>query len=128
MDKDTMHNPFDLAAVLDAERAQEPARPELTSSAGRGRLAVSRLNLDSCIGLIGEGRPAPVIQILDELERDMIALALAVAGANIRTAAALIGLKYTTLYAKIRKHGLHPAQAVRCGRDGAAPSLGRPVD
>jgi len=92
-----------------------------------GPLAVSRLNLDSCIGLISEGRPAPVMRIMAELERDVIAQALIISRANIRGAAALLGLKYTTLYAKIRKHGLRPTRAVRFRRDASVSELGGPA-
>ncbi|MCJ7589259.1 MAG: hypothetical protein MUQ00_15375 [Candidatus Aminicenantes bacterium] len=76
-------------------------------------LAVSLNNIDACVELISEGKPAPVMQIMEELERDVISQALIMTHANIRGAAFLLGMKYTTLYAKIRKHGLRLTKAVR---------------
>jgi len=105
------------AAAAEAEIVLEEGSAERFRTGGSGPLAVSRLNLDSCIDLIKEGQPAPVMRIMEELERDMIAQALIMTRANIRGAAVLLGLKYTTLYAKIRKHGLRPTKAIRFRRD-----------
>lgn len=76
-------------------------------------LAFSLDNLYGCIELINEGKPAPLMRIMKELERDIISQAMAASRANIRRAAILLGIKYTTLYAKIRKHGLHFSKAIR---------------
>ena len=76
-------------------------------------MAVSLNNIGACVELISEGKPAPVMQIMEELERDVISQALIMTHANIRGAAFLLGMKYTTLYAKIRKHGLRLTKAVR---------------
>jgi transcriptional regulator of acetoin/glycerol metabolism len=75
-------------------------------------LVFSLGNLDGCIELISEGRPAPVMQIMEELERDIISQAMTTAHANIRGAAVLLGIKYSTLYAKIKKHRLRFTKAV----------------
>jgi DNA-binding NtrC family response regulator len=76
-------------------------------------LAYSLDSLYGCIELINEGRPAPLMEIMNELERSIISQAMIQARANIRGAAVLLGIKYTTLYAKIRKHGLHFSKAMR---------------
>jgi len=81
-------------------------------------LALSLDNLYGCIELISEGRPAPLMRIMKELERDLISQAMIMAQANIRKAALLLGIKYTTLYAKIRKHGLIFSKAVRFDTEG----------
>jgi len=78
-----------------------------------GALAFSLDNLDGCIELIREGKPAPVMQVMEELERDIISQAMTMARANIRGTAFLLGIKYTTLYAKIKKYGLRFTKAVR---------------
>lgn len=79
-----------------------PLRPE---RGGIGRaLAYSRDYLDGCIELIGEGKPAPVMLILEELKRDIISQALVMSHSNIRAAALLLGIKYTTLYAQVKKY------------------------
>jgi len=80
-------------------------------------LVFSLGNLDGCIELISEGRPAPVMQIMEELERDIISQAMTTAHANIRGAAVLLGIKYSTLYAKIKKHRLRFTKAVRFCQD-----------
>lgn len=80
-------------------------------------LVFSLGNLDGCIELISEGRPAPVMQIMEELERDIISQAMTTAHANIRGAAVLLGIKYSTLYAKIKKHRLRFTKAVRFSQD-----------
>jgi len=80
-------------------------------------LVFSLGNLDGCIDLISEGRPAPVMQIMEELERDIISQAMTTAHANIRGAALLLGIKYTTLYAKIKKYKLRFTKAVRFCQD-----------
>lgn len=82
-----------------------------------GALAFSLDNLDGCIELIREGKPAPVMQIMEELERDIISQAMTTAHANIRGAAVLLGIKYSTLYAKIKKHRLRFTKAVRFCQD-----------
>lgn len=82
-------------------------------------LAFSLDNLYGCIELINEGKPAPLMRIMKELERDLITQAMTMARANIRKAAVLLGIKYTTLYAKIRKHGLHFSKAMRFDTDGS---------
>jgi transcriptional regulator of acetoin/glycerol metabolism len=76
-------------------------------------LACSLDGLYGCIELINEGRPAPVTRIMRDLEKSIITQAMTMSQANIRGAAALLGIKYTTLYAKIRKHGLRFSKAVR---------------
>lgn len=81
-------------------------------------LAFSLDNLYGCIELINEGKPAPLMRIMKELERDIISQAMTASRANIRKAAVLLGIKYTTLYAKIRKHGLHFSKAMRFYTDG----------
>ncbi len=81
-------------------------------------LAFSLDNLYGCIELINEGKPAPLMRIMKELERDIISQAMTASRANIRRAAVLLGIKYTTLYAKIRKHGLHFSKAMRFYTDG----------
>ncbi len=70
-------------------------------------LSYSRRYLDGCIELISEGRPAPVMLIMEELKRDIISQALVMSHSNIRAAAALLGLKYTTLYAQVKKYERH---------------------
>ena len=80
-------------------------------------LVFSLGNLDGCIDLISEGRPAPVMQIMEELERDIISQAMSTTHANIRGAAILLGIKYSTLYAKIKKHRLRFTKAVRFCQD-----------
>ena len=86
-----------------------------------GPLSVSLLNLESCIELICEGRPAPAMRIMEEVERDMILQTLIITRANIRWAADLLGLKYTTLYAKVKKHGLRLIKTPLPVRDSAPP-------
>jgi DNA-binding NtrC family response regulator len=81
-------------------------------------LAFSLDNLYGCLELINEGRPAPLMRIMKDLERDIISQAMTMARANMRKAAVLLGIKYTTLYAKIKKHGLHFSKAVRFDTDG----------
>ncbi len=81
-------------------------------------LAFSLDNLYGCLELINEGRPAPLMRVMKDLERDIISQAMTTARANIRKAAALLGIKYTTLYAKIKKHGLEFSKAVRFDTDG----------
>ncbi len=66
-------------------------------------LAYSRDYLDGCIELISEGKPAPVMMIMEELKRDIISKALIMSRSNIRAAAGLLGIKYTTLYAQVKK-------------------------
>jgi len=67
-------------------------------------LAYSRDSLDACIELISEGKPAPVMMIMEELKRDIISKALIMSRSNIRAAAGLLGIKYTTLYAQVKKY------------------------
>ncbi len=67
-------------------------------------LAYSREYLDGCIELISEGKPAPVMMIMEELKRDIISKALIMSRSNIRAAAGLLGIKYTTLYAQVKKY------------------------
>jgi DNA-binding NtrC family response regulator len=86
-------------------------------------LACSLDNLYGCIELINEGRSAPIQKIMNELERSIISQAMIQARANIRKAAALLGIKYTTLYAKIRKHGLYFSKAMRFYTDGPGPDI-----
>jgi DNA-binding NtrC family response regulator len=82
-------------------------------------LAFSLDSLYGCIELINEGRPAPIQEIMNELERSIISQAMIQARANIRKAAVLLGIKYTTLYAKIRKHNLHFSKAMRFYIEGS---------
>ena len=82
-------------------------------------LAFSLDNLYGCIELINEGKPAPLIRIMRELERDIISQAMTQARANIRKAAVILGIKYTTLYAKIKKHDLHFSKAIRFNTDSS---------
>lgn len=124
-------NPGIETAALEAAAAGRTVRPGGAERGGKrraGPLAVSLLNLESCVELICEGRPAPVMRVMEEVERDMIYQALIISRANIRWAASLLGLKYTTLYAKIKKQGLHPARAVRFGRDSGLPGPEAPGD
>ena len=57
------------------------------------------------------------MQIMEELERDIISQAMIAAHSSIRGAAFLLGIKYTTLYAKIKKYGLRFTKAVRFCQD-----------
>jgi DNA-binding NtrC family response regulator len=82
-------------------------------------LAFSLDNLYGCLELINEGRPAPLMRVMKDLERDIISQAMIAARANMSKAAILLGIKYTTLYAKIKKHGLQFSKAVRFDTNGA---------
>lgn len=114
-----------LAPAVPFQVASEPGnvlgfRPPRRD--GEGAIEALAYSLDSlygCIELINEGRPAPIQEIMNELERSIISQAMIQARANIRKAAVLLGIKYTTLYAKIRKHGLHFSKAMRFYTDGA---------
>jgi len=86
-------------------------------------LAYSLDSLYGCIELINEGRPAPIPEIMNELERSIISQAMIQSRANIRGAAVLLGIKYTTLYAKIRKHGLQFSKAMRFCQDPSATEM-----
>ena len=90
-------------------------------------LAFSLDNLYGCIELINEGKSAPLMRVMRELERDIISQAMTMARANIRKAAVLLGIKYTTLYAKIKKHGLHFSKAIRFYTDGSGFDIGPSV-
>lgn len=93
--------------------AQKEQRDAISS------LAFSLDNLYGCIELINEGKPAPLMRIMRELERDIISQAMTQARANIRKAAVILGIKYTTLYAKIKKHDLHFSKAIRFNTDSS---------
>jgi transcriptional regulator of acetoin/glycerol metabolism len=54
--------------------------------------------------LLSEGKPAPGMTIIEELKRDIISQALVMSRSNIRGAAFLLGVKYTTLYAQVKKY------------------------
>ena len=106
----SMSAPFQAAEPGNAPASRSPRqdRDEAIEA-----LAYSLDNLYGCIELINEGKPAPIQEIMNELERSIISQAMIQARANIRGAAVLLGIKYTTLYAKIRKHGLHFSKAMR---------------
>ncbi len=76
--------------------------PRLDREGAVEALAYFLDNLYGCIKLINEGRPASIQ-----------------ARANIRKAAVLLKIKYTTLYAKIRKHRLHFSKSMRFHTDGS---------
>lgn len=125
-----------------AERSAEPAAakpgpggPGIPGGAGVGPapqvhdgavpdLACSLDGLYGCIELISEGRPAPVTRIMRELEKSIITQAMVMSRANMRGAALLLGIKYTTLYAKIKKHNLSFSKAMRFAARPAGPDLG----
>lgn len=86
-------------AIVSMLRSTRPARKEILRA-----LSYSRRCLDGCIELISEGRAAPVMMIMEELKRDIISQALVMSHSNIRAAAALLGIKYTTLYAQVKKY------------------------
>lgn len=67
-------------------------------------LAYSRDALDGCLDLLNEGQPAPIMMILEELKRDIISQTLSVTRFNIRRAAFLLGVKYTTLFEQVKKY------------------------
>ena len=108
--------PFQFAREPGNGNGSSPARKEEREAIAA--LAFSLDNLYGCIELINEGKPAPLMRIMKELERDIISQAMTMARANIRKAAVLLGIKYTTLYAKIKKHGLQYSKAVRFYTDG----------
>ena len=105
--------------AVPAQAAKEPGNGNGSHSSQKGQreaisaLAFSLDNLYGCIELINEGKPAPLMRIMRELERDIISQAMTQARANIRKAAVILGIKYTTLYAKIKKHDLHFSKAIR---------------
>jgi DNA-binding NtrC family response regulator len=111
--------PSNVPAVpFQAER--KPGNGPGARPAQQDPIAALALSLDSlygCIELINEGRPAPIQEIMDGLERSIISQAMIRSRANIRGAAVLLGIKYTTLYAKLRKHGLQFSKAMRFCQD-----------
>lgn len=90
---------------------------------GVSELACSLDSLYGCLELISEGRPAPVTRIMRDLEKSIITQAMLTSRANIRGAALLLGIKYTTLYAKIKKHNLSFSKAVRFTTEPAGTDL-----
>lgn len=108
------------------QAAREPGNGRGTRPAQQDPIAALAFSLDSlygCIELINEGRPAPIPEIMNELERSIISQAMIQSRANIRGAAVLLGIKYTTLYAKIRKHGLQFSKAMRFCQDPSATEM-----
>ena len=102
-----------LQEAAETGSALWPRSPRPDREGAVEALAYSLDNLYGCIELINEGRPAPIQEIMNELERSIISQAMIQARANIRQAAVLLGIKYTTLYAKLGKHGLQFSKAMR---------------
>jgi DNA-binding NtrC family response regulator len=98
--------------AVSSQSAREPGNGNGSHSSQRqereaiSALAFSLDNLYGCIEQINEGKPAPLKRIMRELERDIISQAMTQARANIRKAAVLLGVKHTTLYAKINSKAI----------------------
>ena len=113
---------------------EAPPVPESTAirpEAGGGRLREAARTAD----LAPEGRPEFVSfietmcrgdriclkRLLDTLERLIIIRALNRCRGNQRTAAVHLGLKYTTLNEKVKKHGLRVSKHVQSVKPWIAP-------
>ena len=59
---------------------------------------------------VAEYGDEPVIRTLAVVERQALAEALDISGDNITAAARGLGINRTTLYRKLKKHGLQPSK------------------
>jgi len=113
----------------EAPRGPEPAesRPEPGDGLLRDAVRTADLALEdnpaflSFIETICRGDRICLKRLLDTLERTIIIRALNRCRGNQRTAAVHLGLKYTTLNEKVKKHGLRFAKNVQSAKTWIAP-------
>jgi len=70
------------------------------------RPAAGREDIDLFVDLLCGARPILLKEVLDGIEKRVIIRSLWMAGGNRKQAAGILGIKYTTLHEKLKRHGI----------------------